>query len=117
MAIGDVHEAVLLASLLAQRANGEPYRFVDIAVPVRDSAGKLLGVLGGHLNWDWASKLIHESEETDGGTETTLSIIGKNGVVLVGPQKDSIKYSGEQLAESLRHATAPSLKRRATSAC
>jgi diguanylate cyclase (GGDEF)-like protein len=102
MAISDVHEAVLLASLLSQRTNGEPYRFVDIAVPVRDSAGKLLGVLGGHLNWDWASNLIKESEETDGGTETTLSIIGKNGVVLVGPQKDSIKYSGDQLADILK---------------
>ncbi len=118
MAIGDVHEAVLLASLLSQRTNGEPYRFVDIAVPVRDSAGKLLGVLGGHLNWDWASNLIKESEETDGGTETTLSIIGKNGMVLVGPQKDSIKYSGDQLAgHSQGTRTAPSPKRRATGAC
>src|SRR3569623_1225524 len=52
---GDVHEAVLLSSLLTQRANNEPYRFVDIAVPVRDASGKQLGVLGGHLDWNWAA--------------------------------------------------------------
>ena len=31
LAVGDVHEAVLLSSLLKQRADGEPYRFVDMA--------------------------------------------------------------------------------------
>jgi diguanylate cyclase (GGDEF)-like protein len=101
MAIGDVHEAVLLASLLTQRTDGEPYRFVDLAMPVHDSAGKLLGVLGGHLNWDWASNLIKESEDADGGTETSLSIIGKNGVVLVGPEKNNVKYDGERLTDIL----------------
>src|SRR4029078_345256 len=39
LAIGDVHEAVLLASLLGQRENGEPYRFVDLAFPVKDFRG------------------------------------------------------------------------------
>ena len=98
LAIGDVHEAVLLASLLAQRENGEPYRFVDLAFPVRDTNGKLLGVLGGHLNWDWASQLIRDVEANDGDTDTRLSIVDKNGVVLIGPDKGTTRYSGEQLA-------------------
>ncbi|KRR26712.1 diguanylate cyclase [Bradyrhizobium lablabi] len=102
LAIGDVHEAVLLASLLAQRENGEPYRFVDLAFPVKDSSGKLLGVLGGHLNWDWASQLITDVEANDGDTDTRLSIIDKNGVVLVGPDKGTTRYSGEQLANILK---------------
>ncbi len=63
IAFGDVHEAVLLASLLAQRPGAEPYRVVDIAVPVRNSEGELKGVLGSHLNWDWASSLIQGSRE------------------------------------------------------
>ena len=33
--IGDVHEATLLAQLLTQQENGEPYRFVDLAFPIR----------------------------------------------------------------------------------
>jgi diguanylate cyclase (GGDEF)-like protein len=111
LAIGDVHEAVLLSSLLAQRANSEPYRFVDLAMPVRDANGKLLGVLGGHLNWDWARDLITNVEANDGGTDTTLSIVDKNGTVLVGAGKGTVKYTGAQLADILkaREGTIPEI--------
>ncbi len=102
LAIGDVHDAVLLSSLLTQRENGEPYRFVDLAFPVKDSSGKLLGVLGGHLNWDWAGQLIKDVEANDGDTDTGLSIIDRNGVVLVGPDKGTTRYSGAQLAGILK---------------
>jgi diguanylate cyclase (GGDEF)-like protein len=102
MAVGDVHEAVLLASLLAQRTNAEPYRFVDIAVPVRNSEGELVGVLGGHLNWDWASRLTKEVEEKDGGTDTRLSVVDKNGIVLVGAKKGTVRFSGDDLANILK---------------
>ena len=96
--VGDVHEAVLLSSLLTQRANNEPYRFVDIAMPVRDASGRLLGVLGGHLNWDWASNLIRDVEDNDGNTNSRLSILSKGGMVLVGGQKETIRYGGDELA-------------------
>lgn len=102
VAIGDVHEALLLASLLTQRANNEPYRFVDIAVPVHDAAGKLLGVLGAHLDWTWASNLIKDAEATDGSAKTQLSILSKGGTVLVGPKQETIRYSGNDLADILR---------------
>ncbi len=102
LAIGDVHDAVLLSSLLTQRENGEPYRFVDLAFPVKDSSGKLLGVLGGHLNWDWAGQLIKDVEANDGDTDTGLSIIDKNGVVLLGPDRGTTRYSGAQLAGILK---------------
>lgn len=49
----DVHEAVLLSKLL-QPAGGEPMRFIDIAFPYRDAAGRVAGVLGAHLSIDWA---------------------------------------------------------------
>jgi diguanylate cyclase (GGDEF)-like protein len=98
VAVGDVHEALLLSSLLTQRANNEPYRFVDIALPVRDAAGKVIGVLGGHLNWDWAANLIKDVEASDNNAESTLSIVSKGGMVLVGPQKETIRYSGDELA-------------------
>jgi diguanylate cyclase (GGDEF)-like protein len=101
MAVGDVHEAIMLSSLLAQRTNGEPYRFVDMAMPVRDADGKLLGVLGGHLNWDWAGAVIHESEDNAYTPEISLSIVSKSGTVLVGPGKDTVKYTAERLAHIL----------------
>jgi diguanylate cyclase (GGDEF)-like protein len=102
LAIGDVHEAVLLAQLLGQRESGEPYRFVDLAFPVKDSSGKLLGVLGGHLNWDWASQLIGDVEANDGETDTKLTIVDKNGVALIGPDRGTARFSGEQLAGILK---------------
>jgi len=102
IAVGDVHEAILLASLLTQRANNEPYRFVDIAVPVRDASGKVIGVLGGHLDWTWASNLIKDVEANDGNTDTRLTILSKTGMVLVGPQKETIRYEGDELADILK---------------
>lgn len=101
LAIGDVHEAVLLASLLGPQQSGEPYRFVDLAFPVRDASGKLLGVLGGHLNWNWATQVIKDAEAND-SDDTRLSVIDKNGVVLVGPDQGTVRYSGEQLARILK---------------
>src|ERR1700753_1503066 len=98
LAVGDVHEALLLSSLLVPRTNGEPYRFVDLAVPVHDRGDKLVGVLGGHLNWDWATNLIADAEARAGSGDTKLSIVSKTGVVLVGPQKDQTRFSGEELA-------------------
>ncbi|MDF0523197.1 diguanylate cyclase [Bradyrhizobium yuanmingense] len=102
VAIGDVHEALLLASLLTQRANNEPLRFVDIAVPVHDAGGKLLGVLGGHLDWNWASNLIRDVEANDGNTESQLSILSKGGMVLVGPHKETVRYGGDELTGILK---------------
>lgn len=102
VAVGDVHEAVLLSSLLTQRANNEPYRFVDIAVPVHDATGKLLGVLGGHLDWNWASNLVKDVEANDGNADAALSILSKGGMVLVGPQKETIRYGSDELAGILK---------------
>ncbi len=82
---------LLLAPLLTQQENGEPYRFVDLAFPIKDSSGKLLGVLGGHLNWDWASQLIKDVEANDGDTDTRLSIVSKDGVALIGPDKGTTR--------------------------
>lgn len=97
--VGDVHEAALLASLLAKRNDGEPYRFVDIALPVRDIDGNLLGVLGAHLNWDWARNVIASAEANDGGTDTTMSVLSKSGTVLLGPGMNSVRYAGDRLGD------------------
>jgi PAS domain S-box-containing protein len=49
---GDVHAAVLLATKLPEQ--DEPWRFVDVAFPYVDGAGRPEGVLGVHLSWQWA---------------------------------------------------------------
>lgn len=57
---GDVHEAVLLAELLPSQS-GEPRRFLDFATPVKDADGATSGVLGLHLDYEWAREHLRES--------------------------------------------------------
>lgn len=50
---GDLHEAVLLSRSLPALPQGEPWRFIDIAHPVKDETGKTVAVLAAHLSWPW----------------------------------------------------------------
>jgi len=59
--VGDVHEAVLLAKLLPQATGGEPLRFVDFAAPIRDTEGRLRGVVGAHAHWSWVRETLEEA--------------------------------------------------------
>ncbi len=88
--VGDVHEAVLLAKLLGPRNDDEPFRFVDVAYPIRDRDGRLLGVLGAHLSWDWAAEardvLLQESRLNG----TRVAILDLNGRVLLGERRGHV---------------------------
>jgi diguanylate cyclase (GGDEF)-like protein/PAS domain S-box-containing protein len=99
----DVHEAVLLAKLLPN-PGGEPKRFFDIAFPYRGQDGKIAGVLGTHLSWQWAAHVeqsvlrpLAERKAVD-----TL-ILSKGGLVLLGPKAyaDKVLTQGS-LAEAHR---------------
>ncbi len=75
---GQLHEAVLLASLLPARADGEPWRFVDIAVPVRGTDGRLRGVLGAHLSWSWLQARLETVQPAlPAGSDVLL--VGRDG--------------------------------------
>lgn len=78
---GDVHSAALLAGLLPQR--GTPLRFVDLAAPIRDDQGRVTGVLGAHLAWNWAEdtrrSLLRQADQTD------MLILSRAHTVLLGP--------------------------------
>lgn len=52
---GDVHDALLLERLLPAQA--EPWRFVDVAVPVYNRQDEFVGVLGAHLSWEWVREV------------------------------------------------------------
>ena len=57
---GDVHDAVLLANLLGDQ-DGQPLRFIDLALPVIDPNGDPTGVLGLHINAGWLTGELRES--------------------------------------------------------
>lgn len=89
----DVHTALLLAKLLPQNPNGEPLRFIDVAGPLYDTTGKLQGVVGVHLSFNWIddirNDLIQPNERRD---KVQVSILGRDNTVLLGPgPKDATK--------------------------
>lgn len=85
-AMGDVHDAVLLAQLLGT-PDGEPQRFVDIAFPLTDGAGATVGVLGMHLSWNWATDIQQAIFAPVFRHRTVeMMIVSANGTVLLGPR-------------------------------
>ena len=84
--VQDVHDAKLLAELLGPTADGAPFRFVDVAVPVRNAAGETIGVLGAHMSWDWASVVRQTVLQTlDPSLRTEIWVLGADGRALLGP--------------------------------
>ena len=65
---------------------GEPRRFVDMAAPVRDSKGRVAGVVAAHLSWRWAHAYAQRLSETlDPQNAVHVLVVNREGVVLVGP--------------------------------
>lgn len=58
--IGDVHAAVLLGQMLPPEEGGAGAYFLDAAAPVRRPDGQVVGVLAGHMNWQWVRTLREE---------------------------------------------------------
>ncbi len=87
---GDPHEAKLLAAFVRRGAGGEPARFVDVAVPVRNARNEVIGVLGAHLYFDWVQTIIGAAT-AEFGTEGTLEVLlaDRNGAWLVKPAAET----------------------------
>ncbi len=95
--VGDLHAAKLLEPLLPANASGEPLRFIDYSAPIRRN-GRAIGVLGVHVNWDWAAEVIATvlpAEARTGGTE--VLIFDRNGGIIFAPNA-----AGERPREKLR---------------
>ncbi len=82
---GDVHEAVLLAKLLGNDG-GDPPRFLDYALPVRDTTGRQIGVLGLHINFDWAASLVKEMATA---LRIDAVLVSQDGTAIVSTLEDN----------------------------
>lgn len=101
--VGDVHEALLLAKLLPGQP-GELRRFVDISFPYADADGRVRGVLGAHMSWNWAADVERSVVGSSNlpGLETV--ILSADGEVFLGPKAlerktlatDSIRRAGRE---------------------
>lgn len=83
---GDPHEAVLLAKLLPGSANGEPMRFIDFAAPIRNTEGKVIGVLGAHAHWNWVTHVVESALMKELTPEMEALIVDTDGQVLYPEQ-------------------------------
>jgi hypothetical protein len=85
--VEDVHDAKLLDKLLRSSPEQEPFRFVDVAIPVKLPGGKLAGVLGAHMSWSWAEDVRRtelSAEQAEAGAD--VWVLSRNGEVLLGPK-------------------------------
>jgi diguanylate cyclase (GGDEF)-like protein len=85
--VGDVHAARLLEALLPADEHGDPLRFVDFAAPLRDSQGRVRGVLLAHANWNWAQEVIghlFSPDSKDRGVR--VFILDRKGQVIHRPR-------------------------------
>jgi two-component sensor histidine kinase len=84
--VEDVHDAVMLARLV-RGPGGDLARFVDIAAPVRDAEGELVGVVAAHLDWSWAEGVERRMREALGRPASGFRalVVSREGEVLLGP--------------------------------
>jgi diguanylate cyclase (GGDEF)-like protein len=94
----DVHDAKLLSQLLGPGADGEPLRFVDVATPVRDANGSIVGVLGAHLDWQWASQLRDALLDKRGAAGTKVTILSNDGIVLLGDRLGTSMFPAARMS-------------------
>ena len=85
-ALGDAHEAALLAQSLLLNPNGEPARFLDVTAPVKNVQGQVVGVLGAHLSWSWVQAIEQKAlAPLRLQHQVQAVILSKDGHVILGP--------------------------------
>lgn len=89
--IGDVHDALLLAKLLPN-TSGEAIYFTDIAFPIKNKNGEVIGVLCSHLTWQWTRDIIRNIEKDH---NIDIYLLSKDNMVLVGPNDSERKQLSE----------------------
>ena len=82
--VGHPHPAGELARYLPPEAEGRPAQLLDIAVPVIDNEGRVIGVVVGMLNWRWIGDLHRSLTEDDAHLKNAL-VLTPAGQVSIGP--------------------------------
>ncbi len=85
--LGDIREAVLLAKLMPQE-DGKPLRLIDVASPIHDDHGRVIGVIGAHLSWRWAESLRESMMQPQAGSDAVeVFVLNRDGKILLGPER------------------------------
>ncbi|WP_237261682.1 bifunctional diguanylate cyclase/phosphodiesterase [Thiomicrorhabdus immobilis] len=83
--MGSVHDAFLLANIMPKpKWDDLPLRLVDVSAPILDENGQLLGVICGHLGWDWAFEMREELLRSDTLKNVDILVTKSDGSLLMG---------------------------------
>lgn len=86
--LGSVHDAFLLAKIMPKpKWDDLPLRLVDVSVPVHDHQGQLVGVICGHLGWDWAFEMRSHLLKSPLLQAVELVVTKQDGSLLMGTPK------------------------------
>ncbi|MDD2899139.1 MAG: EAL domain-containing protein, partial [Desulfuromonadaceae bacterium] len=95
----NAHDAFLLAKMVPKpRWDDLPLRLIDVSTPVYDNSGEFLGVICGHLSFDWAFEVRERllANMTDNNIE--MLVLNREGHVLMGtPSLPSLSKGLERL--------------------
>jgi len=93
----------------------DPHSFGDLAVPIRDSSGRVIGVIAAHLRWRWADatdRMPQVSEAPDSRDIARALVLDRQDVVLVGPgELRNRKWPGVVLSVAVPGETVSSAPR------
>jgi len=82
---GSVHDAFLLSKIMPKpKWDDLPLRLVDVSAPIHNEKGEFLGVVCGHLGWDWAFEMRHKMLASSNLQKVDLLVAKKDGSLLMG---------------------------------
>lgn len=84
---GDLHQAVLLAKLLPPEPGGAVLQLIDFSEPVMDNQGVVRGVLGAHVNWNWAASVLQNMQPTNAAESRIEILIVNRDNAIIHPQR------------------------------
>jgi signal transduction histidine kinase len=87
--------------------------FGDLAAPLRDESGQVIGVIAAHISWRRApNHPLRLTDELDPKTAAQAYVLDRKGTVLIGPKEVRGRpWSGTPLSEADAAASAPHFER------
>jgi signal transduction histidine kinase len=87
--------------------------FGDLAAPLRDESGQVIGVIAAHISWRRApNHPLRLTDESDPKTAAQAYVLDRKGTVLIGPKEVRGRpWSGTPLSEADAAASAPHFER------
>lgn len=84
--VGDLREAPLLAKLLPALGD-EPLRLIDVAAPIHDDHGVVIGVMAAQLSSQWAESMRQElMQPLAEANPVEVFVLDRDGKVVLGPE-------------------------------